>query len=253
MALRIVNPDPKYSTVALAEPAALGYIYIGATVRPSGRLPLVWPNADRSALLHQLKVLARRLELLDPFLKATVFRAIVQPPTARFSGYLKARGPSLHVADFDVIVLIETASPASARELQTTPTYHALIEAVLHSADAVHIVAARNARRIADVDKRRPGLFLFNHFAADDPGTMLQLWDHLADWYVKETGLDNSEALVPVEGEKCDYAIINTARWDSGPLAHFARQLSTRTFWSYVVANLEANHAASMPIYCRLA
>jgi hypothetical protein len=82
---------------------------------------------------------------------------------------------------------------------------------------------------------------------------MLDLWDYLAGWYEVETGLTNSVGLLPVEGEPSDYVIVNWARWDENPLRHFWHQLSKSSFRSYVVANLEANHAASMPIYCRLA
>jgi hypothetical protein len=104
-----------------------------------------------------------------------------------------------------------------------------------------------------DIRTMKKGLFLFNHFAADDAGVMLQLWDYLAGWYAVETGLDNSVAMVPLDGEKSDYAIVNWARWDVSPLQHFWHQLSKRSFWRYVTANLEANRAGSMPIYCRLA
>jgi hypothetical protein len=112
---------------------------------------------------------------------------------------------------------------------------------------------ARNARRIGDVDTSTQGLFLFNHFVADNSRVMLPLWERLAAWYVAETGLKNSVALVPEAGERFDYQIVNWARWDSSPLPHFWRQLSKRSFWRYVTANLDANHAASMPVYCRLA
>jgi hypothetical protein len=94
----------------------------------------------------------------------------------------------------------------------------------------MYIMTARNARRIGDVDTTRQGLFLFNHFAADDTGVMLQLWDYLAGWYVVETGLDNSVALAPMEGEKSDYAIVNWARWEVSPLRHFWSQLSKKSF-----------------------
>lgn len=82
---------------------------------------------------------------------------------------------------------------------------------------------------------------------------MLQLWDHLAGWYVAETGLRNSVALLPLAGEPADYAIVNWPEWDTTPLHHFWNQLSKQRFWRYVAANLEANQAASMPIYCRMA
>jgi hypothetical protein len=58
---------------------------------------------------------------------------------------------------------------------------------------------------------------------------------------------------MPIENHRGDFAIVNWARWDQRPLRHFWQQLSKRGFWKYVTVNLEANQAASMPIYCRLA
>jgi hypothetical protein len=171
---------------------------------------------------------------------------------ARFSAYLRARGPAAPVVDFDLIVLIETDSLASARDLRQSAGCEALIDA-LTVADAVHSVLARTGKRIGDVDTRHGGLFLFNHFVAADADVLLQLWDYLAGWYVAETGLDKSVVLVPAEGESSPYQIVNWARWNQWPVLHFWHQLSKRSFWSYVAANLDANHAASMPIYCRLA
>jgi hypothetical protein len=149
--------------------------------------------------------------------------------------------------------LFQTTAPESAEKVRSTPAFRSLVEGLQRKAQSVRITEARNARRIDDVDTTRQGLFLFNHFAADDPQVMLQLWDYLAGWYEAETGLDNSVALTPLEGEHSDYAVINWARWDENPLKHFWHQLSKRSFWNYVTANLEANCAASMPIYCRLA
>ena len=252
MELRIVNPDPRYSQVKLIAPTTLGYIYVAATVRP-GPIPLVLPSAARSQLLTRLKERAHEIERVDEVVQATVFRAIVMPPTTRLSAYLKERRTSLHVANFDVVVLIQTTSLATAHEVQMTRAYDTLVDTMRSQAEAVHVITARNARRIGDVDTTRQGLFLFNHFAADDASVMLQLWEYLADWYAVETGLDNSVALVPVEGEKSDYAIINWARWDVSPPRHFWHQLSKQSFWRYVLANLEANRAGSMPIYYRLA
>jgi hypothetical protein len=233
--------------------SAHGYLYAAAAVQPARGPPFVWPSARRTRLLGQLKELGRRLEQRESVLRVLVFRAIVMPPTARFSAYVKEHGSSLHVADFDAIMLIETSSPESARQLQTDPAYGAVIEAMRSEAQTVHAFAARNVRRIADIDPSVGGLFLFNHFAADDAAVMMQLWDYLAGWYVVETGLNNSVALSPLQGEQSDCAIVNWARWDGGSLPHFWKMLSKRSFWRYVPPNLEANRAASMPIYCRLA
>ena len=253
MDLHIVNPDPKYPKASLVDATTLGYLYLAASVQPPRWLPLVMPSARRARLLERLKRHAQWLRRIDAVVSATVFRAIALPPTARFSAYLKARVGAIQVPDFDVLVLIETRSPTDAEALQQTPAYGALSDALRESARTVSVTAARNVKRIGDVDTSHQGLFLFNHFAAEDPAVMRQLWDYLAGWYVVETGLDNSVAMAPLDGQRSDYAIVNWARWDGGPLPHFLRQLSKRTFWKYVVGNLEANRAASMPVYCRLA
>lgn len=251
MQLKIVNPSSDYSKVPLIEPTRLGYLYLAASVRPS-RIPWMLPSGTRARLLRQMKQGAEELERIDGVLKATVFRAILRPPTARFSGYLKERAPSLRPANFDVLVLVETRTADIAESLRRSSPFLTMRSALEREASRVFIMTARNAKRIADVDTSRRGLFLFNHFAADDARVMLQLWEYLADWYEKETGLDNSVALVP-RRKGSDYAIVNWARWDESPLRHFWHQLSKKSFWSYVTANLEANHAGSMPIYCRLA
>jgi hypothetical protein len=252
MELHIVNPDPRYEKAQTIEPTTRGYVYIAAAVRP-GRFPLVLPSKERQALIDEVKQLADQLEHTEGVVKATVFRAVVIAPTLRFSSYLRQRRDSLHVANFDVAVLVETTSPAASRAVQSTPAFAALIGAIQKQAEAVRVIEARNARRIGDVDTTRKGLFLFNHFAADDRRVMLELWEYLAGWYAVETGLDNSVALVPVDSAESDYAVVNWARWGVSPLRHFWSQLSKKTFRSYVTANLEANRAASMPIYYRLA
>ena len=116
----------------------------------------------------------------------------------------------------------------------------------------MHVVAARNAKRVGDVDKTRSGLFLFNYFVADDAGVMLQLWEYLAGWYQVETGLDNSTLLVPLDGERSDYVAINHARWDGGRLSFLWRQLPKKSFRTYVLANLAANRVGAMPVLYRL-
>lgn len=250
-ALHILHPSPKFPRATLIEPTTRGYLYLAAAVRPGA--PLVRANARRSAVLAEALAGLRKLSASPAVVQADLFRAIVMPPTGRFSAYLKERAGTIHIANFDVIALIQTDSPASARDLESAPAFIALREELDRSADYVHLAAARNIKRIGDVDTSRPGLFLFNHFAAADPDVMLELWDYLAGWYAAETGLNNSVAMMPLEGEPSDYTIINWARWDSRPLPHFWRQLSRPSFWRYVTANLDANHAASMPIYCRLA
>jgi hypothetical protein len=47
--------------------------------------------------------------------------------------------------------------------------------------------------------------------------------------------------------------LINHARWDGSLAAFAARQLPKKTFRSYLLANLKANHVAAMPVLYRLA
>jgi hypothetical protein len=249
---QIVNADPKYAPVDLMEPSPHGFIHVAAAVRP-GRLPLVLPSRDRSRLLAALNELARQLAGLDAVDRATVFRAIVMPPTARQSAYLQERGDALHPPNFDVVVLVETGSPAIIDEVRGASQYQALVDALRHEANDVRVIAMRNVKRVADVDRSRKGLYLFNYFAAEDVQVGLALWDYLAGWYAVETGLANSMVLAPLDGQRSDYSFINFARWDERLPRFLWQQLSTKSFRTYVLANLEANRVGSMPVLYRLA
>lgn len=101
------------------------------------------------------------------------------------------------------------------------------------------------------MDKTRPGLFLFNPFVAEDKAVALELWDHLAGWYVKQTGLDNSTLLEPLD--ESDYVFVNHARWDPGPLGLLLRQVTKPSFRPYVQQNLLVNRTGSMPVLYRMA
>src|SRR5919204_5283406 len=131
MELKIVNPDPAYATVNLVEPATRGYIHVAAEVRPRRllrslqRLPA---GREKSALIGRLTELARQLEDLEAVEKVTIFDAVAIAPAR--SAYLKERGDAIRVPRFDVVVLIETTSPAVIREVQSTPLYEALLAAL---------------------------------------------------------------------------------------------------------------------------
>jgi hypothetical protein len=156
-------------------------------------------------------------------------------------------------ARFDVVVLVETTAPQTAREVQATSAYQALHDLLRDQARRLHVIAARNLKRVGDVDKRRPGTFLFNYFVGDDPQVVVALWDWLAGWYQTETGMDNSTLLAPLEDQPSDYVVINHARWDGNLLSFMARQFTKKSFRSYMVANLDAHNVGAMPILYRLA
>ncbi len=251
MPVELVNPDPRYGKVHLIDPAPLGYLHLAADVAASHRPgPVLRRGRDKQQLLGVLKWQARQLAELDAVERVTVYDAVAFAPPG---GYVKGRAAPLPMAWFDVAVLVEAASPAAAGEVRAAPAYQALVEALSGQARRLHRVAARNVRRVGDVDKTRPGLFLFNYFTGDDPELAVELWDYLAGWYEAETGLDNSTLLAPLEGEESDYVLINHARWDGSLPVFMARQLPKKTFRSYMLANLTAHRLAAMPVLYRLA
>ena len=251
MPVDLVNKDPRYSKVHLIDPAPLGYLHLAAEVQAAHRPgPVLRRSRDKQQLLGVLKWQARQLAGLAAVERVTVYDAVVFAPPG---GDVKDRPATLPAAWFDVAVLAETSSPEAAREVRAAPAWQALAAALTERARRVHQVAARNVRRVGDVDKTRPGLFLFNYFAGDDPALAVEVWDYLAGWYEAETGLDNSTLLEPLEGEQSDYVLINHARWDGNLPLFMARQLPKKSFRSYMLANLKAHHLAAMPVLYRLA
>jgi hypothetical protein len=121
----------------------------------------------------------------------------------------------------------------------------------LHSS-YTHKTAAKNARKIEDVDKNRQGVFLFNYFYADDPKELLPVWEYTAGWFTDVTELNNSTLLLPCDGEESQYGVINHCRWDR--LSDIVPDLLFRpSFRNYVLKNFESNGIAAMPILYKLA
>ena len=245
MPLDLVNAKPRYRPATLLEPPPTGYILLSAEVEPPGRAPFPGRSPSRTALLSRLRGLAGRLEQVDAVTKATVYRAAVAPPVA---GYAKT---AAHPARYDVIVLVETTSPAELADVEASEAGKELMEELDGAAAYVDVMRARCVKRIGDVDKTRPGVFLFNYFVAEDPALALELWHHLAGWYMSETGLDNSTLLQPLDST--NYAFVNHARWDHGLPRLFLQQMTKPSFFTFVKANLDRHKTGSMPVLCRLA
>jgi hypothetical protein len=241
MDLRIVNPHQEYAPPPFQEAPDTGYLHLAGSVGQTlGRTPFPRGGSRKSALLGRLKLLAGQLAGLPAVRRATVFRAALMPPPPP-----EAARP----ARYDVVVLVEAESVDALGEVRAAEPYERMFdevsEAVKDGGD-VHEMRARSLRSLGDVDESRQGLFLFNYFAAQDPDVALAVWEHLAGWYVAETGLDNSTLLQPTGPD--DFVFVNHARWDDGLLRFAAKQFSKPTFRSYVLANLRANATTAMPI-----
>lgn len=249
MELKIVNPNQKYALPAFRPPPASGWLYLAASIAPPRRAPFVRRHPRRAAVLADLKQLAAAVRKLPEVNETSVFRAVLLPPLE--SG-------SARPARFDVTVLIETSTPDAIAEVRAAPPLTEMLD-VLQSASSgdVCVMAARCTRLLGPVDHSRQGLFLFNHFAPDTVGgerdlpAAIGLWEHLAAWYVAETGLSNSALLTPVEAG--DYLFVNHARWDTSLPRLAVAQFGKRSFRSYVRANLAANDITAMPVLYRLA
>ncbi len=150
----------------LQSPNELGYIHLAGEVeRPS----LVRRRSARiEGLLASLKAAARTLATLDGVQRADVFDAFVVPPGVEEESrrLLDEGGYDVHVAQFDIAVLVECASVEVAKAVRATPAFAALERLLTEAATFVHCVVASNPKRIAEVDKERDGVFLFNYFFA---------------------------------------------------------------------------------------
>jgi hypothetical protein len=242
----IVNAKPRYRPATLVEPPGCGYLLLSADVEPpTGRRPFPGTSATKTALLGRLKSAAADLARLDAVERATVYRTVLAPPPAGYAR--KVERP----ARFDVHVLVETTSPDQLTALEASEPYAQLRKELDTGASRVDTMPARCVKCIADVDKTRPGLFLFNYFVAEDADLALKLWDHLTGWFMTETGLDNSTVLEPTD--RSQYAFVNHARWDHGVPRLWLRMFTKPSFWSFVQKNMNENRTGSMPTLCRLA
>ena len=245
--LQVVNADVSYEKVSLINTTDSGYIHVAAEV--DRRPPFLPASQIKRTLLRVCKRLCETLERRADVKSAVTFKALLIPPGR--GDFLKQR-PNVHVARFDVAVLIETSGMESARALREESTFIELEKRVRDASRHVHIITASNARRIGPVDHERNGVFLFNYFYADDTDQNLAVWEYTAGWFEQETGLDNSTLLLPAEGEASEYPIVNHCRWNH--LWDIVPSLLFKSsFRSYVLDNFEANRTAAIPILYSLA
>ncbi|MEQ9366391.1 MAG: hypothetical protein RIF32_19275 [Leptospirales bacterium] len=248
--MRIVNQHLKYPRAPLIEPNRTGYIHIGIEIDDT-RLPFfLFSSAAKKTVIARAKIVSETLAARPDVNTAHVFRAVARPPLDQ--PYLEAVRDRFHVARFDVALLIETRDLKAARALRACDEFQDFENFVNDFATYQHVVVAENARRIAEVDKSRQGVFLFNYFFSEQMEDLLPVWEYTAGWFVKETGLDNSTLMMPASRESSQYGAINHCRWDS--LSRLLPKLIfMKSMQTYVMENFAANKIAVMPILYRLA
>ena len=164
----------------------------------------------------------------DQVIKATVYRAVLIPPIEG-------------MPRFDVIVLVQTTSPETISEVQTSEPYERL--------DADFVMAARNTRRIGDTEV---GLF---------PGascsTTSQLKIPRARWRCGRASPDGtplrSAWIIP---PCCNPSARRLMLSSTTCACHASRirftldQFARPSFYSFVRSNLSKNGMGARPLFC---
>ncbi len=244
--MTIVKVRPDAPTVALVAPDTGGYLLLAGTVE--SRQPFL-PSRRMRALLAALRPKVAELARQPGVRHADLFRARLVAPGMGHD-LLEKRADTVTPARFDVVLLVQTDDPDGAQALKDNKTYAAIRTELAAASRYTHEIAARNVRRIADVDHSRRSVFLFNYFYADDNADLVPVWEHTARWFVDNTRLPDSVVLEPLPGESHEYGIINHASWPHywTFLPHFILRPSFRRF---VLATFAANGIAAQPILYR--
>jgi hypothetical protein len=261
--MKIVNPQLANSIREqgmLQPPNTLGYIHLAAELERPRLLHKI--SAKKLVLLEKLKGASKTLREGEPEVRrADVFNAFMIPPGSKEGRRVIQEGHfDLHVAEFDIVVLVECESVEAAcrvRKSQAFVDLQALLEA---EAKFVRCLTAKNPKRIAEVDKTCDGIFLFNYFFAADvasKGTagidiLLGVWEYTAGWWTAKANLTNSTPLQPIAGEQSEYSLINHCRWNR-PLDVFPHLIFRPSLKEFVLKNFTANDIIAMPILYHLA
>lgn len=247
LATRAVTGVPdSWTRARLAEPSTAGFVHVGAS---SGRwrFPVPIPRARRRTALTLMRRAAATLRRDPHVVRADVFEALLRPPGRRREG----AGQDVPDADFDAVLLVETATVAGAADLPGTPVLSRLLADLHEAAVSTLVFPGSNARRIAPVDHQRQGVFLFNYFSADDVDANLFAWQYTAGWFQDQTGLDNSTVLQPLDPDAVPYSMVNHCRWDRLREV-LPALLFKRSFRNFVLRVFSENQVAPRPILYKL-
>lgn len=234
--LTIVGPSGRYRHVTLSEPDPRQALVLAF----DSNAPRFRRARHYRTLTAGLNALADRLRALPGAAEVVLFKSILTPPGR---GHLQGIGR----VTFDLVLLIWCHDAEAAARIEASDAFQAMRD---QAGSRAVIFQARNVRRIGPVDHSRPGVFLFNWFAAQDVAQNLAVWEHTAGWFQDVTHLDNStvwQPVTPIEG----LSIVNHCRWDR--LRDILPALIfRRSFRSFVLANFAANRVAARPILYRM-
>lgn len=238
-----------FPTVTLMEPDGKGYILLVGEIDRRPPIAFFIESKAKKALIADIKSMLPELEGVETVEEATLFKALIIPPGR--GAYLDKRA-DVHIARFDVALLIRVSDPKAAAKLVSAPEFTAIETRMREAARHTYRMAGENLRRIGEVDHSKDGVFLINYFFAADERQNLAVWDYTAGWFQNQTGLDNSVLTRPLAEDGAHYTIINHCRWNG--LGDIVPSLLFKpSFRRYVLRHFEANDTAAIPILYRLA
>jgi hypothetical protein len=247
--LKVVNKHLNYDKVSLVKSSTSSYIHIAAEIDKKLTPIFITTSSRKKKLIAQCKNWCKQLEKISGVIEINLFKATLIPPGR--GEYVKENSSELHIAKYDFVILIEVHSEKVCDELQNNDIYKNMLERIKTVASYTNIMSAYNIRRINNVNHKKQGVFLFNYFSAKNRQQNLRVWEYTAGWFEKETELDNSTLLYPLEEKNANYSVINHCRWnkysDILPAIIFKK-----TFKKYVLDNFYANNVGAQPILYKL-
>lgn len=240
--------NKKIPKVSLIEPNTSGYLLFALEVDHRPPIGFFLESKKKQKILRNLKTLVANLND-NKIIDATLFKTILMPPGR--GEFLKKR-PEVSIAKFDVVLLVQFDSHDAAVKYKESSEWALIEQEYKSDVTKTLTVSGKNARRIGPVDHSKKGVFLFNYFFADDVNQNLSIWEHTAGWFEYQTGLDNSELILPDNPTQNSYKIINHCRWNH--LVDIMPSLLFKpSFRGFVLKNFESNNIAAIPILYRLA
>jgi hypothetical protein len=215
-------PQPQFRS-----PSTSGYIYLGRSVAPP-RTPVVHRSAKRDREIAACRSVVRRLDDVPGVIRTRVFQAALIPPLKR-------------MPRFDVTMLVETSSPDVIASVCASEPFKEI--------DAQLVLPADNPVRLGDTETPSTGMYLFNHFLAEDADKAIAEWKVLAGWYTAKTGVDNSLPLRPLA--QSPFALVNYARLPGKAVPFLLNQVLRPSFHSFVRTRLRRNGMTALPLLCR--
>jgi len=231
-------------------PNTYGYIHLAAEVEYPRRFSS--NSAAKKELLAELKVLCSELKSSSASIRrADLFDVFIIPPGANPGlDLIKKKGYDVHIAKFDIVILIECASVDDALVARDSTEFKKIEQLLKEKSEYTHLMVAKNPNRIDEVSKETNGIFLFNYFYAEDTSTLLDVWEYTAGWWTAKANLTNSTPIQPVE-EGSQYNLINHCRWDK--FIHVFPSLAFKpSLKKFVIKNFTVNNIVAMPILYKL-